>query len=114
MLKGHYAPQTPLTLHGAAGMAALPCSAGEGYLFFSGESRDAWLKRRWGARAWALSESGSAAEAAARLFAALHEMDAQGFTRIHAEAAPETGLGHAINDRLGRAQFRGAGNHDGG
>jgi L-threonylcarbamoyladenylate synthase len=51
----------------------------------------------------ALSTSGSTVEAAANLFAALHQMDALGLARIHAERAPDTGLGPAINDRLERA-----------
>ncbi|MDR2663402.1 MAG: threonylcarbamoyl-AMP synthase [Treponema sp.] len=45
MLKSHYAPKTPLTLHGPEEMSALPFLPGEGYLFFSETTRDTWLKR---------------------------------------------------------------------
>jgi L-threonylcarbamoyladenylate synthase len=54
-------------------------------------------------RVLTLSESGNLAEAAANLFEFLHVLDRPGVTLIHAERAPETGLGPAINDRLGRA-----------
>ena len=54
-----------------------------------------------------LSESQNLAEAAARLFEGLHWLDAQapalGLRRIAAMSVPESGLGLAINDRLGRA-----------
>lgn len=55
--------------------------------------------------ALSLSETGDLTEAAARLFHALHEADAQaGATgRIAFAPVPETGLGRAINDRLRRA-----------
>jgi L-threonylcarbamoyladenylate synthase len=50
-----------------------------------------------------LSQSGNLEEAAAKLFAALRELDQAGATAIAAMAIPETGLGEAINDRLRRA-----------
>jgi L-threonylcarbamoyladenylate synthase len=115
MMKSHYAPNTPLALYGAADMAALPYRDGAGYVFFSGKTRAAWeihtaretrAARKLCAKApnvRTLSEAGNGAEAAARLFSVLHEMDRGGFTVIHAEAAPPFGLGPAINDRLMRA-----------
>ena len=54
-----------------------------------------------------LSPSGDLREAAARLFDALHELDALGLERIYAEPFEERGLGLAIADRLGRAQASG-------
>ncbi|MDR1411883.1 MAG: threonylcarbamoyl-AMP synthase, partial [Spirochaetaceae bacterium] len=36
MLKSHYAPLTPLLLHGGTEMLRLPCEKNTGYLFFSG------------------------------------------------------------------------------
>ncbi|MDR1307498.1 MAG: threonylcarbamoyl-AMP synthase [Treponema sp.] len=45
MLKSHYAPKTPLSLHTPEEMSALPFLPDEGYLFFSETSRDGWLKR---------------------------------------------------------------------
>ena len=54
-----------------------------------------------------LSERGDLVEAAARLFAGLRALDAEGerlgLTGIAAMAVPEAGLGLAINDRLQRA-----------
>jgi L-threonylcarbamoyladenylate synthase len=50
-----------------------------------------------------LSPKGDLREAAARLFALLHEADARGATRIAVAPIPDTGLGRAINDRLRRA-----------
>ena len=50
-----------------------------------------------------LSPSGDLVEAAARLFACLHELDAMGATRIAVSPIPAHGLGLAINDRLKRA-----------
>lgn len=50
-----------------------------------------------------LSPSGDMIEAAARLFACLHELDALGATKIAVSPIPEVGLGRAINDRLRRA-----------
>ena len=50
-----------------------------------------------------LSDRGDLAEAAARLFPLLHELDARGAARIAVAPIPDTGLGAAINDRLRRA-----------
>jgi hypothetical protein len=102
-------------------MIRLPCRPGEARLFFDGRGREAWrLCREAGrqgtgrrgpgpalpageARVLTLSEGGSLLEAAANLFEFLHILDRPGVTLIHAERAPETGLGPAINDRLSRA-----------
>ena len=50
-----------------------------------------------------LSPSGDLVEAAAGLFAALHDLDGGGFDQIWAEKADGHGLGPAINDRLFKA-----------
>ena len=50
-----------------------------------------------------LSATGDLTEAAARLFEALHELDATGVGEILVEPVPEVGVGRAINDRLRRA-----------
>lgn len=50
-----------------------------------------------------LSEAGDVREAATRLFELLHIADASPKPRIAVAQIPTTGLGHAINDRLGRA-----------
>ncbi|MDR2136317.1 MAG: threonylcarbamoyl-AMP synthase [Treponema sp.] len=100
LLPGHYAPRTPLCLHGRREMAALPYREDEAYLFFSRSSRESWGMP---GAVEVLSDAGDSVEAAANLFDALHRLDRLGLRRIHAEAAPPELLGEAINDRLGRA-----------
>jgi L-threonylcarbamoyladenylate synthase len=106
-LKSHYAPETPLSVYSRDALIALPYEAGEARLFFDAASRDAWLGAfrppvpKGGAPV--LSEAGNLAEAAARLFELLHELDGLGASRIRAELVPDRGLGPAINDRLVRA-----------
>jgi L-threonylcarbamoyladenylate synthase len=108
-LKSHYAPRTPLSLHESETMAALRYRPGELYLFFSQAARDVWLAKQPGPgspppdSAQALSGSGDTLDAAANLFDLLHRLDRLGASRIHAEEAPDEGLGPAINDRLFRA-----------
>ncbi len=90
-LASHYAPNLPIRLDAVAvqageallafGPAPLPCNGP-----FSN-----------------LSVTGDLVEAAARLFAALRELDASGATGIAAMAIPAHGLGEAIRDRLTRA-----------
>ena len=50
-----------------------------------------------------LSPAGDLVEAAARLFDALHQLNALGAEKIAVSPIPERGLGLAINDRLRRA-----------
>jgi L-threonylcarbamoyladenylate synthase len=94
MLVSHYAPALPVRVR------ADEVAADEALLAFGLPLPGARL-------VFQLSESGDLAEAAARLFEGLHWLDAQaptlGLRRIAAMAVPETGLGLAINDRLGRA-----------
>ncbi|TAL36476.1 MAG: threonylcarbamoyl-AMP synthase [Spirochaetes bacterium] len=54
-----------------------------------------------------LSPTGDLREAAARLFASLHELDRLGLDVIYAEEVPEEGVGRAIMNRLRRAASRG-------
>ncbi len=53
-----------------------------------------------------LSEKGDLSEAAAALYAALHELDQLSAEVIVTSLLPETGLGRAINDKLRRAAER--------
>ena len=113
MLKSHYAPRSPLAVHDGESIRGLAPSEKDlaAFLFFDGDSRDAWLSghspgKGMGDKAATiavLSETGNLREAAARLFQTLHELDRLGPKRIHAQLAPEEGLGRAINDRLRRA-----------
>ena len=91
-LASHYAPETRLILNATeAAPDALWLAFGP-------------LGSRQGL---SLSDTGDMTEAAARLFAALHDIDAmardRGITTIHVDPIPDTGLGRAINDRLSRA-----------
>ena len=85
-LASHYTPSKPLRLSAAA---AEPDEYLIGFGPVAGDAN--------------LSESGDLTEAAARLFDLLHQAEASDKPRIAVAAVPETGVGHAINDRLRRA-----------
>ena len=88
----HYAPQTPLRLD------ATSIANDEALLAFGPSALTAKVARN-------LSPTGDLVEAAANLFAMLHELDASGASAsaIAVAPIPEHGLGAAINDRLRRA-----------
>ena len=86
MMASHYAPTKPLRLN------ATQAQAGEWLIGFGPVAGHATL-----------SASGDLAQAAARLFALLHEADASQAERIAVAPVPADGLGAAINDRLQRA-----------
>ncbi len=92
----HYAPRTPIIL-GAPGDAISP-GAKVGLLAYR-----PWDCMDGFAAVEVLSRDGDLREAAIRLFAALHRLDALGLDKIVADTVPETGLGLAIMDRLRRA-----------
>ena len=52
-----------------------------------------------------LSKDGDMAEAASKLYDAMHDLDHQNLDVIIAERFPDFGLGKSINDRLQRATF---------
>lgn len=85
-LLSHYAPNARLRLN------ATNVQPGEALIGF-GDAPDAAIN---------LSPTGDLTEAAARLFAALHQMDAIA-DAIAVSSIPNHGLGVAINDRLHRA-----------
>lgn len=85
-LASHYAP------HGTVRLNATVAEPGETLLGFG--AVDAAVN---------LSPSGDLVEAAARLFDALHQLNAMGAQRIAVSPVPDHGLGRAINDRLLRA-----------
>ncbi len=87
MLESHYAPDRPLRLDAAE---ARP---GEALLGFGADAPPGPN----------LSPTGDLVEAAANLFALLHELDRPEWRGIAVMAIPEQGLGRAINDRLRRA-----------
>jgi L-threonylcarbamoyladenylate synthase len=95
MMASHYAPELPLRLD------ATSLSAGEALLAFGPRPLPgATLSLN-------LSPGGDLQEAAARLFAALRQLDRdgrrQGLSGIAAMPVPDRGIGRAINDRLRRA-----------
>lgn len=86
-LPSHYAPRARMRLNAQAP------AAGEIWIGFGPDCAGADLT---------LSATGDLDEAAARLFAVLHDADALG-RAIAVAPVPERGLGVAINDRLRRA-----------
>ena len=105
----HYAPDADLVI--VAGpeeaRAALACrlydeaaAAGERAVVLAPAERE----KRCAPRTFrALGAENDPHSAAARLFAALRELDAQGFERIIAEAVEAEGIGLAVMNRLYRA-----------
>ncbi len=91
MLSSHYAPDAPMRLN-AEEFGKNECVLG----FGSTAPKDALN----------LSDSGDLVEAAANLFAMLHQLDQPGAASIAVMPIPEEGLGLAINDRLRRAAQR--------
>jgi len=88
MLTSHYAPSLPLRI------GVTESRPGEALLGFGPGCENAVLN---------LSEGGDLIEAAANLFAYLHDLDTPDYRGIAVSPIPETGLGRAINDRLRRA-----------
>jgi len=85
-LASHYAPSKPVRLN------AREAQSGEWHIGFGVVAGDDNL-----------SPDGDLAEAAARLFDALHKGDASTATSIAVAPIPDEGIGVAINDRLKRA-----------
>jgi L-threonylcarbamoyladenylate synthase len=99
-LQRHYATRTPLViLEGRAEQA--PHGRGRVGLLAQRPTRVSGY-----AAVEVLAPDEAIETAAARLFAALRRLDAMGLERILAEPCEETGLGHAIMDRLRRAAAR--------
>ncbi len=90
-LPSHYAPGLPLRLN------ATSVRPDEALLAFGPEPPEGAAVVR------NLSPRGDLEEAAANLFAYLHELDRPDLVAIAAMAIPNRGLGQAINDRLQRA-----------
>lgn len=85
-LASHYAPGKPVRLHADA------AREGEFLIGFGALAGD-----------YNLSAGGDLAQAAARLYAALHAAAAAPQPRVAVAAIPDEGIGAAINDRLRRA-----------
>jgi L-threonylcarbamoyladenylate synthase len=104
LLDSHYAPRTPLYLV-EAGALSRAAPKGRAALLVTSAATPATLEATSGRFALTrfLSPGGDLVEAAAGLFAALHELDSGGFDQIWAELARGEGLAPAINDRLRKA-----------
>ncbi len=89
-LLAHYAPKKRLRLN------ATHIEEGEGLLAFGPPLLGAKVCVQ-------LSVEGNMTQAAAHLFAALHQLDQSVCEAIAVMPIPQTGLGYAINDRLWRA-----------
>ncbi|HYC69697.1 MAG TPA: L-threonylcarbamoyladenylate synthase [Opitutaceae bacterium] len=107
MLARHYSPRTPLELVtvAAATARARRLAPGEAVIFF--RRPNLARRRSEGTVAW-LTDDGSAAQAARRLYGVLRELDHRGLRRAFVALAPASAgpLGAAINDRLRRAARR--------
>ena len=91
LMISHYAPELPVRLN------ATEIAADEGLLAFGPALPGAGA-------VFQLSESGDLVEAASRLFDGLRAFDTvPGLAGIAVRPIPDSGLGLAINDRLGRA-----------
>jgi L-threonylcarbamoyladenylate synthase len=91
LLARHYAPRLPLRLE------AREVRPAEALLAFGPRVPPGAVAVR------NLSPAGDLTEAAANLFAMLHELDRSGAAAIAVMPIPDDGLGEAINDRLRRA-----------
>ncbi len=94
LLASHYAPNARVRLD------ASRVEPGEAVLLFGAGRPEGWESA---AASLNLSPAGDPAEAAARLFGALRELDASGAATIAVCPIPPEGLGEAIRDRLARA-----------
>ncbi len=94
MVKHHYAPNTPLYFFDEQ----FTFTPNDGFIFFEKNRMNCSSEQ-----VIVLSKNGNLTDAAANLYAALHQMDKQGFQRIFIEKFPNVDLGRTINDRLSRA-----------
>lgn len=98
-MKSHYATKTPLYIGNTDTL--LNANKGKKIAVISLKKQSVQNEH---VQAFPLSENGNLTEAAANLFAVMRMIDEGNFDLIITEKFPETGLGRAINDRLGRAQ----------
>jgi L-threonylcarbamoyladenylate synthase len=105
----HYAPRAPLEIadpRDPVAARAFTVRAGERVGLLAGSDAGRAAAEAVGgpfAAVEVLAADGDLVGAAARLFDALHALDAAGLSRIVAEPVRESGLGRAVMDRLRRA-----------
>jgi L-threonylcarbamoyladenylate synthase len=100
LLASHYAPETPL--HIKENLTGLNDDPRIGLIL---AAPDSYISK---GPVVVLSETGNLEEAAARLYAALRKLDKMGLKEIWAPRFPDTGVGHALNDRLSKAAYKNA------
>lgn len=101
MLARHYAPKTTtLLVNDVRAEIQKHSSKKIGVLTFKESLNDDTITEI------VLSKNGFFEEAAAKLYAAMHQLDAKNLDIIIAERFPENDLGKSINDRLQRATFK--------
>ena len=98
MLTSHYAPRQPVIIGELTELLNHYPPEGVGLLTFQDTYPSVAASRQV-----VLSPTGSLAEAAQQVFAALRYLEKLPITYILAEAVPDRGIGRAINDRLRRA-----------
>lgn len=103
MLASHYAPRTPLYFK--EDFPIRPPGKRVGLICFKEPPAD--FPGHEYAYVWILSKDGDLDEVAAKLFAALRQMDGYGLDLLLVDSCPEDGIGYAIMDRLRRATYKG-------
>lgn len=96
MLDSHYSPTKPFLIYSPELLDEIDPSQC-GFIGLQGAAPAAFQEVR------ILTEDGDLREYAARLFGAMHEMQASDVSIILAEPVPETGIGIALMDRLRKA-----------
>ena len=100
MINKHYSPKTKFIVSENISKSIeenINCNAG--FLLFKNENQ--FLPPH---KYMELSSNKNLAQAAKKLYAAMHQLDSMNFDVIFAEKLPEKELGITINDRLYRAQ----------
>jgi len=112
-LDSHYAPSTQLFLfeYGTLNLGNAHCliegmDPGLAAAIVFDDARAQEAARAGFSTVFTLSSNGNLRDAAANLFALLHELDSRNFSVLVAEKCPDEGLGRAINDRLYRASVK--------
>ena len=103
-LDSHYAPRTPLVLADSAGAFTPPGGKRCGLLAWNPPAPD--VATRFEKVVVLPPRPGDLEGAASRLYHLLRALDDAGLDIIVAESVPESGVGHAIRERLERAALR--------
>jgi L-threonylcarbamoyladenylate synthase len=100
MMKKHYSPKTRLVMLELEKQLEITNDKHAAVIYFKRKELSPTTNQT---NSYWLTEDGDLAEAAHKLFHLLRAVDQKGYETIYIEAAPEKGIGVAINDRLRRA-----------